>query len=67
MGLKPLDQYSNSILIFWAGALVFLAGGLMRLLATFPGYEGAAPWATSMLLVGSITAFLATIFRKLRP
>lgn len=65
--MKFLEDQSNNTLLIWAGLLTFGAGALMRILSTFPGYEGAIPWSTSMMLVGSVVALLSAAFRALRP
>jgi hypothetical protein len=59
-----IDEQSNATLIIWVGALVFICGGLMRLLSLAPGYEGVGAWGLSSMIVGSGLAVLASLYRK---
>ena len=59
-----MENVPNSTLLIWIGALVFICGGLMRLLSLAPGYEGVSVWGLSSMIVGSGLAVLASLYRK---
>jgi hypothetical protein len=62
-----IEEQSNATLLIWVGALLFICGGLLRLLSLAPGYEGVWAWGNSSMIVGSALAVMASLNRHFRP